>query len=380
MSIITHEFGRRPDLAIDLYRDNVVTDRVYATQGSLVNASLVWSRLLDSENGFQKLATEVFDGRTISLLSLPDDDVDSMLVLLKIIHYQNRTIPKTISYGQLLEIAILCDKYDCGVAEPWAQLWIENLLQDKEHDVMAFGHEGWLRISRVFASSVEGTALVELVARLSHRLIIESCQWQSEDAATFVRQKFFPTEISFDANSAWNVSTDAIPSPMLNYIWNERRATMGAMVSLMVDFYQDMRLSDDETSKGSLCKEELCEEIAVGTLIKSLRGMGLPINMSVRSMVYKWENYPLWLLRNRLRKINVHTVIPGGTHRFRHFSNGKTNLLFIQPEYEAVKDLATRIIKNPTWAEFQLPPRKQPDQTVITNFTSLLVFIDFGPT
>ncbi|KAK6495523.1 hypothetical protein TWF481_002572 [Arthrobotrys musiformis] len=162
MNSAQREFSRLPDLIIKLTRrhsisdnseatsETLSTEKVYVSAAALRNASPVWRRMLNPENGFQSLPTEEFGNTELPVLSLEDDDADSMLILLRIsMHYRNRAIPKSLSYEQLLEIAILCDKYDCGdLVHPWPSFWIKELMQNGNQ--LKPGYEGWLRIGHTF--------------------------------------------------------------------------------------------------------------------------------------------------------------------------------------------------------------------------------------
>ncbi|KAF3914452.1 hypothetical protein AA313_de0201892 [Arthrobotrys entomopaga] len=215
MGLTEHQLARRPDLIIDLFRGNSgsPTDRVFATLGSVVNASPVWARLLASDNGFSQLPTEMFGDSKISVLSLPEDDADAMLVLLRIMHYKNQTIPKSLTYSELLQIAIICDKYNCdNLVFPWARTWINGLLNDPYHEYRNYGHEGWLFIGTVFRSSSE--ALAPMIEALSAKLIMEICEWESQTAPSFVRKKDIDGDI-LDELKQVTVSTDMIPGVIL---------------------------------------------------------------------------------------------------------------------------------------------------------------------
>lgn len=45
-------------------------------------------------------------------MELPEDDADALLYVLRIAHLQFRRIPATLEFVDLLNVAIICDKYD----------------------------------------------------------------------------------------------------------------------------------------------------------------------------------------------------------------------------------------------------------------------------
>lgn len=57
--------------------------------------------------------------------TLSDDDPVALAVILNAIHLQTSKVPKTVTFKQLMKLAILCDKYDCVPAvKPWVDIWI----------------------------------------------------------------------------------------------------------------------------------------------------------------------------------------------------------------------------------------------------------------
>jgi len=55
-----------------------------------------------------------------------DDDPDALLILLNIAHLNFSQIPPRISWRTLLNIAVLCDKYDIvKLIRPWIGNWTE---------------------------------------------------------------------------------------------------------------------------------------------------------------------------------------------------------------------------------------------------------------
>jgi hypothetical protein len=81
-------------------------------------------------------------------VEFPDDDPDALLILLRIIHFQNSLVPKELpSFDSLVKIAELCDKYDTvNVVRPhlesWMRPWIAFCLEP--------GYERWLFIAWTF--------------------------------------------------------------------------------------------------------------------------------------------------------------------------------------------------------------------------------------
>ncbi|TVY34973.1 hypothetical protein LSUB1_G006257, partial [Lachnellula subtilissima] len=80
-------------------------------------------------------------------LDFSDDDGDALLLLLHIVHLQFRYIPPQLDFPLLLQVAVLCDMYDCvQLVQPWLEAWLEDELDT----ALQPGHEQWLFIAWVF--------------------------------------------------------------------------------------------------------------------------------------------------------------------------------------------------------------------------------------
>jgi hypothetical protein len=109
---------------------------------AMVLASHVWKKFLfppwEGAGGAVSLAEKEID--------CSEDDPVALLILLNIAHLQFRSIPATLSYKDLYNVAILCDQYDCAqLVQPWIEKW----LQDERARAMSEGI-GWLFIAWVF--------------------------------------------------------------------------------------------------------------------------------------------------------------------------------------------------------------------------------------
>ena len=80
-------------------------------------------------------------------LHFEDDDGDALLLLLRIAHLQFAQVPTSLSFSQLLQVAILCDMYDCAtLVKPWLSGW----LSDEVAESKRIGQEDWLFSAWVF--------------------------------------------------------------------------------------------------------------------------------------------------------------------------------------------------------------------------------------
>lgn len=71
-------------------------------------ASPVWRTMFDPHGHFIESQCSSTHGE----MDLPEDDPDALLCVLRIAHLQFRKVPKTLKYADLLNLAIICDKYD----------------------------------------------------------------------------------------------------------------------------------------------------------------------------------------------------------------------------------------------------------------------------
>ncbi|KAK6337599.1 hypothetical protein TWF730_002994 [Orbilia blumenaviensis] len=312
MGVTRHEYSRCPDVIVDLYRDGKVAEKVYGTSGAIRNASAAFDRMLDPDNGFRTLPTETAFGRQLRLLSLPEDDADSMLILLKLIHYQTSAISKVVSYKLLVELAIICDKYDCGaILHPWTDIWISNLINTEDHDPLKPGFEGWLLIGHVFPSA-DGIAAV--VGELSIQLAKECYGWGS-DHSQFCRYPYSDCEVTLDSSKSITVDLRFNPYPIMQHIFQESERGKSSILETIRGFFTTLGLvgdidSNQSTTNSSLCSDQICVELATGSVVRSIRQLGLSVRQI--SDPEGFGDLPLWLFCKRLKIIakNCRTIVP----------------------------------------------------------------------
>lgn len=103
------------------------TARFQVNSNSLCLASPVFRAMLGSNSHFKEAtALEARAKNPASPpveITLADDDPNALALVLRIIHHQNNSLPKTLSEDQLYEVAIICDKYDLRHA---LMLWLDQ--------------------------------------------------------------------------------------------------------------------------------------------------------------------------------------------------------------------------------------------------------------
>lgn len=110
--------------------ENQVTFRV--SSKAMCLASPVWRVMLDPSGPFKEARPE-----NDSVL-FPEDDAQALQILLYIAHLQFHSIPETLSFTQLLNLAIICDKYDTArLLFPWFHKWGTSF----RDSALELGHE-----------------------------------------------------------------------------------------------------------------------------------------------------------------------------------------------------------------------------------------------
>lgn len=124
-------------------------------------ASPVWDRMLDPNGHFAE-SKEAASGKRV--VALPDDPSAMFLVVLNIVHLKFQDLPETITFRNLVDLAVLCDKYDIiRIVRPWIGEW------QKPHreTTLKAGFEEWLFIAWVFGES-------DLYKQISTKLILST--------------------------------------------------------------------------------------------------------------------------------------------------------------------------------------------------------------
>jgi hypothetical protein len=117
---------------------------ILVSKTAMSMASPVWKAMFDRQRWTESSATEI---------PFPDDDVDAMLIVLRIAHLRFRELPakKPIKLEDLLQLAVVCDKYDAVQSvRPFLDLhhWTHDLVPNVETQINC--HPSWLFIAWTF--------------------------------------------------------------------------------------------------------------------------------------------------------------------------------------------------------------------------------------
>ncbi|PVH99741.1 hypothetical protein DM02DRAFT_614813 [Periconia macrospinosa] len=164
---------------------------VRASVPALRNASSVWAAM--------------FSGRwaesDTSEIAFPDDDIEAMLLVLRIAHIRFNEIPKKegLSFQLLLDVAFVCDKYDLvHMVRPFLDL--HNWAQPYSYpNYEGEGYPAWLFIAWTFgyADSFDRLARdLALSAKIQLAVVTKEIEdtWVTEDGHDIV-QATLPPEI-----------------------------------------------------------------------------------------------------------------------------------------------------------------------------------------
>jgi len=146
-----------------------VTYRVSSHQ--LCSGSPVFRAMLGPQSSFseanglrqhQRLSTTTLDSKgSFFRITAEEYDPTALATVLYVLHGRAQHIPESVTFKNLLEIAIICDYYDCAATmRPWDETWMSPLrsLTSKP------GYESWLFIAWVFRDQ---NTFGEMTARFS---------------------------------------------------------------------------------------------------------------------------------------------------------------------------------------------------------------------
>lgn len=110
-----------------------------------------------------EIARQTAEKAMATELHFMDDDGDALLMHLQIAHLKFKTIPTTLPFKEMLQVAILCDMYNCNdLVQPWILGWLSNEgFESRKH-----GQEGWIFIAWVFGRE-------KVFENLAKRLVME---------------------------------------------------------------------------------------------------------------------------------------------------------------------------------------------------------------
>ena len=109
-----------------------------------------WRKMLDIEYGFKESTT--------GSISLHEDNFQAVFLVLLVSHLKFQDIPEKLTFTELYELCVTCDKYFCiGVMRPWIYGWMSPWRAKSVH-------AKWARIAWVVGDQAEvGHAVTYLI-------------------------------------------------------------------------------------------------------------------------------------------------------------------------------------------------------------------------
>lgn len=110
-------------------------------------SSPVFQAMLGAKSQFKESTDKEFERDGTQTVSFEDDNFQTMAMIARIMHLQNDQVPDKLTFKQLYQVAILCDKYDLKrCLGCWPKTWADPYLNSYALE----GYEGWLFMSTVF--------------------------------------------------------------------------------------------------------------------------------------------------------------------------------------------------------------------------------------
>ncbi|KAF3127857.1 hypothetical protein TWF594_000521 [Orbilia oligospora] len=257
---ITYPISPVSDLIIHL-PTQTVSHRYLVSSQILRVVSPVWRRHLDPNSPFQSLSTsiETISDRPHTIMTLYEDDPDTLLSVLNILHFSISSIPITsINFGQLRSFAVLCDKYDCiHVLNAYSKVWLDEWAPVACEP----GYEDWLFIAKVFGDPRNTKEL--------EKLLVQEAGSLSVCGAFFLR-------------CGRVVETILLPEKTLEKIMSSRITELTRQISVWRTFLQTF-ISENVT-KG--CSNWDCVTLSYGNLIRSVEQSGL---VKIFNLLEEWH-------------------------------------------------------------------------------------------
>ncbi|PNP73385.1 hypothetical protein FNYG_13283 [Fusarium nygamai] len=163
-------------------------------------------------------------------------NAEALVIVLDIIHGHHRSLPQKVELDILIEIAMLCDYYQCEeIVETFAKQWIAAFEEDKPYEEEATMN--WMFVAWVFQ-----------------------------------REDLFNTKVAMTLqHSKIPVHTDLpLPSTILEKVETQRLKLMNDVLNNLYGLHESLWVTNDD------CKTE-CATMLLGSLMKHMREAGLEI-------------------------------------------------------------------------------------------------------
>ncbi|KAF5635722.1 hypothetical protein F52700_5033 [Fusarium sp. NRRL 52700] len=230
-SSLVHKTGDLKALMASDEKGHSVEIRLRVSSAHLILSSPVFKAMLDgpfSEGTRNK--DNLFEVKAFEW------NAEALVIVLDIIHGHHRSLPQKVELDILIEIAILCDYYQCEeIVETFAERWITAFGEDKPYEEKATMN--WMFIAWVFQKGDLFNSKV--TATLQHSRI--------------------------------PVHTDLpLPSAIIDKIEAQRLKLNNDVLDNLYGLHESLWVTNDD------CRRE-CASMLLGSLMKQMREAGLEI-------------------------------------------------------------------------------------------------------
>ncbi|KAF8446573.1 hypothetical protein BDZ91DRAFT_853693 [Kalaharituber pfeilii] len=206
-------------------------------------------------------------GREEAQIILQDDDYDSLLTILRVIHMQTASVPFTNTVQNIYHIAVVCDKYEIAAPLlPWIQLWTSSL----PDSTTTSDSLKWLFISWVFRKPA-------MFQRFSKHLIMATILNNGMELMTDEGEPF----------------PDVIPDRLIAAIKACRQEILDELSTIPTREFETY--CKYKSNERSVCrmreKKNECDAMCLGIILRYLISSGMwpkmeyPNSKSIRSVV-----------------------------------------------------------------------------------------------
>ncbi|KAF4949257.1 hypothetical protein FGADI_9028 [Fusarium gaditjirri] len=205
--------------------------RFRVSSAHLILASPVFKAMLDGP-----FSEGIRNKHNLFELKAFEWNAEALVAILDIIHGHHKSLPKTVKLDLLIEIARICDYYQCEeIVEVFAELWISALWEDEPYEDEA--NMNWMFIAWVFQRRSKFNYMVSRA--LGHRKI--------------------------------PMHTDLpLPSTIMEKVETQRLKLINDVLNNLYGLLESLWVTNDGC-------EPQCASMLLGSLMKQMREAGLEI-------------------------------------------------------------------------------------------------------
>lgn len=265
---------------VEVVKDGDVVLKVQQPKGGVAIPLLVSSEILSiSSSVFRAMLVGQFTENQPDLDGLRyinvEDPYMAVLTIMKAIHMQGPEVPMMLSFSELRDVAIVCDKYDMLRAlTPWIEIWSRRYIFSSH----STGYEDWLFMSWAF--------------KKEDIFIRETAYWIPR--TFYLNDKFTTGDIDY----IWR-----LPQGIIERMEMERRRLADSLTDVAYQEFEALQGNIDQCKASSMYANVYCNDLNLGQIIRRLirarmypdksQGTSSPHRIAV-SLAYKSISpYPL---------------------------------------------------------------------------------------